>query len=299
VNPLAADLARALDPVALGSRTGFDPDPLQAQLMRSRDPRILVLCHRQWGKSTVAAHIGLHQALYEPGLVLLISRSQRQSGILFKKLLGNYRAHGRPLPAEAENALSLELENGSWIVSLPGTEANVRGYSGAKLIVIDEAARVDDELYFAVLPMLAVSGGRLLALSTPWAKSGWFYRAWANGEERWTRVTVTASTSGRIPPQELERQRAEMGEWRYAREFECVFADSEDALFRLEDIERALTDDVAPLFPGEPTLSGGISVPLHYPFPAEIEPLVGTGVDRSGIGLERDPLSGLPYPRGR
>ena len=35
------------------------------------------------------------------------------------------------------------------------------------LVVIDEAARVEDDLYFAVRPMLATGGGRLIAASTP------------------------------------------------------------------------------------------------------------------------------------
>jgi len=52
-------------------------------------------------------------------------------------------------------------------VSLPGDEGTVRGFSGVSLLVIDEAARVADPLYFAVRPMLAVSQGRLVALDTP------------------------------------------------------------------------------------------------------------------------------------
>jgi hypothetical protein len=63
--------------------------------------------------------------------------------------------------------LTLELVNGSRIVSLPENESGIRGFSGVNLLVIDEAARVDDSLYRSVRPMLAVSGGRLVALSTP------------------------------------------------------------------------------------------------------------------------------------
>jgi hypothetical protein len=43
------------------------------------------------------------------------------------------------------------------------------------MLVIDEASRVDDTLYLAVRPLLAVSGGRLVALSTPFGKRGWFH----------------------------------------------------------------------------------------------------------------------------
>jgi hypothetical protein len=82
------------------------------------------------------------------------------------------------VPPESESALQLELENGSRIVSLPGKEGTIRGYPGARLLAIDEAAWVPDDLYLAVRPMLAVSDGRLVALSTPHGTRGWFYEAW-------------------------------------------------------------------------------------------------------------------------
>jgi hypothetical protein len=60
--------------------------------------------------------------------------------------------------------------------ALPGTEKTIRGFSGAALLIVDEAARVDDALYYAVKPMLAVSGGSLLMLSTPYGRRGEFLR---------------------------------------------------------------------------------------------------------------------------
>ena len=36
--------------------------------------------------------------------------------------------------------------------------------------------------------MLAVSGGRLIGLSTPWGKRGWFHAAWTSGDPSWERV---------------------------------------------------------------------------------------------------------------
>lgn len=51
------------------------------------------------------------------------------------------------MPTQTESALRLELQNGSRIISLPGKEQTVRGFSGVRLLAIDEAARVPDELY--------------------------------------------------------------------------------------------------------------------------------------------------------
>jgi hypothetical protein len=102
----------------------------------------------------------------------------RQSSELLRKVVGFYRAlKDEAVPVKNESALRLELRNGSRIVSLPGDETTIRGYSGVRLLVVDEAVRVPDDLYFSIRPMLAVSGGRLVCLSTPFGKRGFFQRS--------------------------------------------------------------------------------------------------------------------------
>src|SRR5207249_6673015 len=102
----------------------------------------------------------------------------RQSLEVYRKLLGFYHALGAGAPGDARSDLRLELANGSRVVSLPGREDTIRGYSGVRLLVVDEAARVPDELYYAMRPMLAVSAGTVIALSTPFGQRGWFHREW-------------------------------------------------------------------------------------------------------------------------
>jgi len=189
---LAADLRMALDPAALARTAGVDPDPWQAQVLRSDSSRLLLNCSRQSGKSTTVATLAVHTALYDAGaLVLLVSPTLRQSGELFKKATTAYRALGRPVPAESESALQLALDNGSRIVSLPGKEGTIRGYSGVRLLAIDEAAWVPNDLYTALRPMLAVSQGRLIAMSTPHGTRGWWYEAWRS-KDLWERIEVPA-----------------------------------------------------------------------------------------------------------
>ena len=148
---LRDDLRLALDRVAFATELGMSPDPWQVDLLRSSSKRVLLNISRQGGKSTTAAIIALHRALYHPAsLVLVLAPALRQSQELFAKIAGFYRSLGRPVPAQAERRLSLELENGSRIITLPGTEKTVRGFSGAALLLVDEAARVDDGLYFAI-----------------------------------------------------------------------------------------------------------------------------------------------------
>jgi len=245
---IAADLACALDPVILARQVGMTPDPWQAAVLRSAAPRQLLNACRQSGKSTTVALLNVHTALYQPGsLCLMLSPSLRQSGELFKKAAGIYRDLGRPVPAESETALTLTLENGSRIVSLPGQEGTVRGYSGVRLLSIDEASRVPDELYHAVRPMLAVSRGRLVALSTPWGARGWWHAAWTS-DEPWERYEIPATACPRIAPDFLAEERRSMGDLAYRSEYLCEFCDTELSVFSSEHIALALDDTLAPMF---------------------------------------------------
>jgi hypothetical protein len=243
---LAHDLALALDPAELSRKVGLPPDPWQAAVLRSEASRILLNCSRQSGKSTVTAVLAVHTALYQPGsLVLLLSPSLRQSQELFKKALAVYHGLDQPPPTVEESALRIELSQGSRIVSLPGKEQTIRGFSGVKLLAIDEAARVSDELYFAIRPMLAVSQGRLVALSTPFGTRGWFYEAWRSSE-RWERFEVPATDCPRISPEFLEEESRTIGAWWFAQEYGCQFMDAESQPFRREDVERAFQEEVQP-----------------------------------------------------
>lgn len=246
---LVTSLRRALDPVAFARSIGFSPDPWQAGALRSESRRILLNCSRQAGKSTVASVMAVHRAVfYERSLVLLVSPSLRQSGELFRKVVeAIHRMPHKPDLGE-DSKTSLRFANGSRIVSLPGSEGTIRGFSGAALIIEDEASRVDDDLYRAVRPMLAVSGGTLVLMSTPFGKRGHFHDEWTEGEG-WERVQVQATEVPRISPAFLEGERRSLGQWWFAQEYMCEFCETVDAVFSHQDIMGALSDSVQPLFP--------------------------------------------------
>jgi hypothetical protein len=245
---LRDDLRLALDRVAFAQALGFDPDPWQEDLLGSSSDRVLLNCSRQSGKSTISAIIALHRALYHPGsLVLALAPALRQSQELFGKVAGFYRDLGRPVAPQGERKLSLELENGSRIITLPGSEKTIRGFSGVGLLLVDEAARVDDELYFAVRPMLAVSGGSLMMLTTPYGKRGAFFEEWTGGHG-WDRYEVPASECPRISEEFLAEERAALPAWVYRQEYSCRFEELQDQVFTTSMIERAVSSEVTPLF---------------------------------------------------
>src|SRR5437764_8952776 len=197
--------------VRLMRNLGLEPDPWQVEVLEAGHPRLLLNCCRQAGKSTAVALLGLTEAVFVPYTkVLLVSRSLRQSQELFRIVTDFYRRIGSPL-RERQTTEELQLSNHSRIVSLPCKEETIRGYSHVSLLVIDEAARVPDDLYRAVRPMLAVSNGRMICLSTPYGKRGFFFDAWANGGDDWARIEVPADRIGRITPEFLMQERRALG----------------------------------------------------------------------------------------
>jgi hypothetical protein len=124
----------------------------------------------------------------------------------------------------------------------------VRGFSGVTLIIEDEASRVDDLLYKTVRPMLAVSGGRLILLSTPFGKRGHFFEEWEHGGSSWERIEVRATECPRIPKDFLDEEKASLGEWWFKQEYLCAFVDSVDQVFSYDLVMSAISAEVKPLF---------------------------------------------------
>jgi len=188
--------------------------------------------------------------LYCPGEpILLLSPTLRQSGLLFAKVKWVLKRLGTDFAqSETDNALSVCLSNGSEIYALPGKPDTVRGFSGVRLAIVDEAAFITEGLMAAISPMLAVSGGRLIMLSTPFGKRGFFYEEWEHGGAAWQRFKVKSTECPRIPAAYLAEERRKLGIF-FDQEFNCEFLDRTNALFYSADIDAMLSPEVEPLFP--------------------------------------------------
>src|SRR5579862_9452745 len=117
---------------------GFQPDPKQAAVLDSQAARGILLCCRQWGKSTVSAAKAVHRAWTAAGsLVLVASPSERQSAEWVRKAEQFVQTLGVKPRGDGANAQSILLPNGSRIVGLPGAEATVRGFSAVSLLLIE------------------------------------------------------------------------------------------------------------------------------------------------------------------
>jgi hypothetical protein len=245
VSAAASDFARAADPANVfrqgvrdANGAAVDPAPWQERVMRSEARRQLILCNRQAGKSTTVGAKASHGMLYAPGTYLIIAPTLRQSKLLFQKVASTYRRLEDVPRIKRDNETELVLANGSHLFALPGdNDANIRGFSAPRAVIVDEAARVSDTVYQALRPMLAASpDGQLIALTTPYGRRGWFYEAWETGEG-WDRTTITAHDCPHISAEFLEEERAGMSEWQFRTEYLCEFTDTDEAFFSSELVD--------------------------------------------------------------
>ena len=220
-------------------------DEEQQRILSPANRRAILLCHRQYGKSSIASLLCFWQALYHPkSLCLLVSPSLRQSSENFRKVSDALDSITPKPELEEDNKLTLQFDNGSRILSLPGSEKTVRGFTSPDLIFVDEASEADDELFAALFPMFTSNpNGRMILASTPKGRRGFFYRLWSDPAPGWTKIMKRASENPRLDPEILAEARHALPDWEYRQEYECEFVSDEFALFDDERIKKALSYD--------------------------------------------------------
>lgn len=229
----------------------FDADPYQRELLDSDAPKTIVCGARHTGKSTAAAIKALHEALSEDdALVILAGPTGRQSGLMMEKAKACALRLAVPLAPAQPNCEGFKLPNGSQIISVPANADTIRGFSNPRLIIVDDAAFVDDSLFTeALVPMLALGRGKLILLSSPGAPRGFFYEMWRASESSWKRIQARANSCPRIAPEWLGETRREVGEDSFKQEFECEFVADPACPITRELVESCYRNDIMPLFP--------------------------------------------------
>jgi len=238
----------------------------QKKILRSKANRILLNISRQTGKSSIAIIMAIHHAVTNHNRqILIISRSQEQSSDLLRKLTKVVMDSELKADVVLNSTTKLSFKNGSLIASLPTSEATIRGYA-PHLVILDEAAMFpDDELFAAVRPMLAATHGRLVLMSTPKGKRGFFW----NMFNKWCEqvdaevfnmpyiITASAvelygldpSLVGTItcPLHDLEFydiEREQMTSIKFKQEYESRFVDESDAWFPYEMFMPLMRDNI-------------------------------------------------------
>ena len=242
------DEAYAMDPVLWAREVlGYHPDPWQAKLLRSRSNKIILNCSRQSGKSTTCAALGLHESIYRrPSFGLVIAPSQDQSAELMLKF-DEFRG-AVELPSDylsTDTKLAVRFSNGNRFIARPGSEKSSRSFSAVTLLLEDEAARVPDPLYSSVRPMLAVSNGRHILMSTPFGKQNHFFKIWDEQRDIWEWYEIPAEMCPRISKQFLEEEKR-INLW-FEQEYHCAFLDAEGSVFSSDLFKSLANPSISPL----------------------------------------------------
>ncbi|MFW6173925.1 MAG: terminase large subunit domain-containing protein, partial [Elusimicrobiota bacterium] len=226
-------------------RLNLKLDDWQKEVL-SYDGNTVIRSGRQVGKSTAVSLKAAKYALENPKkTVMVISSTERQAYLLFEKILNylmaeypNYVMKGKYRPTKTK----LRLKNGSMIYSLPtGTSGTgIRGFT-INLLIADEAAFITRDVWTAITPMMAATGGHLILLSTPHGKRGYFYECFE--DESYRKFHISSEDCPRIDKDYLKRERKRMNELEYAQEYLGEFIDELRQLFPTELIEKVCSEN--------------------------------------------------------
>lgn len=271
---LSKQLSASIDPAYYLESLHFKAFEWQKTVLKPGTPRLILNCARQSGKSTVIAAKVVHRAKHFPGsLIMLFAPTENQAVELMEKI-SIFLALDPDIILVRDSSVTKKFLNSSRIKAFTASPKSARGYSDPDIIVFDEAAQVDRELYLTVRPMMTGEKTDLILLSTPFGEDGFFYDIWVRDTDIWVKVEVqpiwimdkvmpekfgprddtlwiesrkaegiNAYISPRHTEKHLLEEFEEMGEHWYLQEYGCEFRAPVDTVFDKSLFMQAFTPD--------------------------------------------------------
>ena len=215
-------------------------DPWQEEVMKTKG-NICLRSGRQVGKSTVIGKKAAIYAMENPNkLIMVISKTERQAGLLFAKILFNLdRKEIKKGKGVGQNPTKhkIVLKNGSVIHSLPcgDTGYGIMGFT-IHLLIADEAAFIPEEVWNSIVPALAITRGEIWLLSTPFVKEGYYYDCFQ--DESFTAFHTSSEDCPRKDQVFLDREKLTRTKAQYAQMYLGEFVDELKQFFTDESIRR-------------------------------------------------------------
>ncbi len=222
---------------------GLSLDPWQEKVLAA-EGNLCLRSGRQVGKSTVISIKAAELAVRKKNqTIMIIAAVERQAFLMFEKTLAYMMMRhpkmikkGKYKPTKHK----LQLTNGSIIYSLPTgmTGYGIRGYT-VNYLIADEAHFIPEDVWVAVAPMMAATDGKMILLSTPHGRSGFFARCF--DDKNFESFKVSSEDCPRIQESFLEAERARMTAAQYAQEYLGEFIDELRQVFPDALIKKYMT----------------------------------------------------------
>jgi len=227
---------------------GFTPHPKQQEIIDCK-ARIRVICAgKRGGKTLMASYEVVKSALLENQTIWIVAPNYELTQLVFDQTImflskvlhsKDFSIVKKPVPRIRINL------NGSVIECKSGE--NEKGLMGkaVDLIVIDEASRVNEDVWKRFLrPNIVDRRGRVIMISTPNGMN-WFYDMWLNAKKWQGAFHFTSKDNPYFGMDEWDDIKATTPQMIFEQEYEAKFVSDAGSVFRG-------IDDIAVLEPQAP-----------------------------------------------
>ena len=199
----------------------------------------VVKAKRQAGKSILAIVALEYFAFKNEGSIgYLLEPTLSQSRRVFKQMVKSLGGEESPV-IKSSNATLLELElfNGSQVIFKSAEQREALRGATVKnsILIIDEGAFIEDDIYFVLDPIVDATKSPVMIISTPLFLSGEFYERYKRGREGnkfvksydWSEY----DTSALLDPEKLEYYRENMSPLKFRSEILGEFIEEGSYIF--------------------------------------------------------------------
>lgn len=279
-------------------------DPWQEEFLRCKGDKILCT-GRQVGKSFIVSVDASRYAVSNPNrVVLMIAPVERQAFALFDKTLSYLFEHHRNMIKKGKDRPTksrIKLTNGTVIWCLPtGLSGQGIRFLTVDRLYVDEAARVGEDVWSAVTPMLLTRNGTIIMLSTPFGKGNRFSDVVTNKDSAYDSFTRFHTNSLDVMKDReicatwteqqrdgaiklLHQERSRMTALEYAQEYEGELVDELRQFFPTELIKKCMTilRGVSTVPPDSSILSGDTFLGVDVGRSRDVSALVSLRLEHS------------------
>lgn len=216
---------------------------------RGTGKTVVVKSRRQVGKTTLISNLLLYYAInFKKTKNYCLSPTLKQGKSIYKTIIAAITGSG---VIETKNAtdLTITLINGSTI-SFKSAEQreSLRGETCSGILCIDEAAYLSDDIFSIVKPWCDFHKAVMLIVSTPFVKSGFFWRYYNYGLNKeydtvtidWADEKYKEDMDFILSPEKIEEYRKTLPKNVYIKDYLGLFIDDDGSVFT--DFKKCVKD---------------------------------------------------------